>query len=450
MKKLYAIGVMFLCFYFASYPVIIDAAMVNGQWQVDKEFETSYNGGANLAKTILNSVDPNIFVNAINRLSDYVQRNGGVKALQTEEYNRMFVDEIQSAVQEAAQSLDQNTLAKVEKDPFFKQLANSADKSENFKKIAQNAQNVTPAQLVSTLTDMTKEVLQIAGGATGSATGGATGGALGAIAGALGGILPGIINVILGGISSLLGGVGGSLGGGTLGTIGGGLGGTVGGGILGTIGGGTLGSAGGTIGGFTITELANWLGRFLGVLIQDFNATPIFTDFGIHNLWPILGAGAYGAVSAFAVNTLALYISNMMSDPLSSVIGGPVFMFITGAVALFGGAIAGLVGGFAGLFAGFLGEIIMHLVNFLETAVVPIPYFDHTFWTIGGTGIVTAVAVLAEGIFGLLAGGVFGIISLSGPAFITVPQGAILGACLGILAGIIVGGGVGLIALSNA
>jgi hypothetical protein len=36
MKKLYAIGVMFLCFYFASYPVIIDAAMVNGQWQVDK------------------------------------------------------------------------------------------------------------------------------------------------------------------------------------------------------------------------------------------------------------------------------------------------------------------------------------------------------------------------------------------------------------------------------
>ena len=169
MKKLYAIGIMFFCFYFAAYPVLIDAAMVNGQWQVDKKFATSYNSGASLAKSILNSVDPDIFVNAINRLSDYVQKNGGVKAFQTEEFNRLFVKEIQDVVSQASASLDKNALSNIQKNAAFKKLVAAASKSPKFGQIVKNAQNTSPEQLVLALTEMSKETSCMLWSAGGSA-----------------------------------------------------------------------------------------------------------------------------------------------------------------------------------------------------------------------------------------------------------------------------------------
>lgn len=510
MKKLYAIGVMFFCFYFAAYPVIIDAAMVNGQWQVDKEFATTYNSGASLAKSILDSVDPNIFVNAINRLSDYVQRNGGVKAFQTEEFNRLFVEEIQDVVSQSYGSLDKNALSNIQKNAAFKKLVAAASKSPKFGQIVQHAQNTSPEQLVLSLTNMSKETSQAAGAAAGAAAG-------------LGGAVPGIIAILGTGLAALLGIP--TLGGGALGTIGGTVGGTAGGTIGGTAGGTVVsgiadvvqliastiadillavGIIGSDVVGGVVNLIADVLSTFVPIgssavadivleIVDALTAAGYIAGDVVQEVGNVIGdvlsivVGALGGtIGGAAVGEGADWLERLLSVGLQNlnpmgwlvpVLGAAVYgagsafvlntlamfinLFVTypviNAIPVLGiginivisgivGIVGGVAGGIGGLLAGIVGTIIMRLVNFIEGGIFPIPTFDHTFWTIGGAALITVVAVIAEAIVGGLAGVVIGLPLLLVGA---IPSG-ILGAFLGAAAGLIIGGGVGLIALSKA
>jgi hypothetical protein len=139
-----------------------------------------------------------------------------------------------------------------------------------------------------------------------------------------------------------------------------------------------------------------------------------------------------------------MFFNNFVSLPLIILIP-LVGISLNLVVSLIVGILGGIAGGIGGLIAGIVGTLYMRIMNLIEGGLFPIPTFDHTFWTIGGAALITVVAVFAEAFMGGIAG-----LLLPVPLITTFGASVPLGILLGAAAGLIVGGGVGLIALSKA
>ena len=106
-----------------------------------------------------------------------------------------------------------------------------------------------------------------------------------------------------------------------------------------------------------------------------------------------------------------------------------------------------IAGGILGLVAGVIGFLITHVVELIYDIIPGIEY-NSTFWTVGGAGIVAIVATIAGGIAGLLLTpfSAFPYIPVLGNVIST----AVIGTLLGATSGMIIGFGVGIIALAGA
>ena len=435
MKRFYFLAVFLWSIYFAVFPVLLDAAVSKSKAESNAHYATYYNDGAKLAQTILtqisNSIGENVFIDSINRIASEMQNMGGLKSLQSEAFKQVFVDEVKNLTNELASSLDEETLQAISSSSIYKMLSdlmNNAQLKDYFKKVSsknkggigigKDVQQGSFSSILSTITSTINNILSTLMGGSAAATVGAGSVASDALVGA------GLLGVdgldALTDIVSFFGSV-----------------------IAGTAP-GALADLG-LLGEDLITDTLGDLGSIAGaegvdlleVLALD------FTDF-VNGFMTIPGATFFGLGSGFLFGT----VSSLLGRALATPIVFALLPLIEIPLALVDGVFMAIVGGIAGLAAGVIGFVITHFFELIYDLVPGLEY-NTTFWTVGGAGIVAAVATILGDIAGALIGAES---SLPLPLpFVGNPiSSTIIGGLLGATSGMLMGFGIGLIALSGA
>ena len=435
MKRFYFLAVFLWSIYFAVFPVLLDAAVSKSKAESNAHYATYYNDGAKLAQTILtqisNSIGENVLINSINRIASEMQNMGGLKSLQSEAFKQVFIDEVKNLTNKLASSLDEETLQAISSSSIYKMLSdlmNNAQLKDYFKKVSsknkggigigKDVQQGSFSSILSTITSTINNILSTLMGGSAAATVGAGSVASDALVGA------GLLGVdgldALTDIVSFFGSV-----------------------IAGTAP-GALADLG-LLGEDLITDTLGDLGSIAGaegvdlleVLALD------FTDF-VNGFMTIPGATFFGLGSGFLFGT----VSSLLGRALATPIVFALLPLIEIPLALVDGVFMAIVGGIAGLAAGVIGFVITHFFELIYDLVPGLEY-NTTFWTVGGAGIVAAVATILGDIAGALIGAES---SLPLPLpFVGNPiSSTIIGGLLGATSGMLMGFGIGLIALSGA
>jgi hypothetical protein len=416
MKRFYFLAVFLWSIYFAVFPVLLDAAVSKSKAESNAHYATYYNDGAKLAQTILtqisNSIGENVFIDSINRIASEMQNMGGLKSLQSEAFKQVFIDEVKNLTNELVLSLDEETLQTISSSSIYKMLSdlmNNPKLQDYFKSISsKNTGGIS----------IGKDVWQGSLGGTTSPAAGA--GSVTYNTSSNGGLL---IADIITGLASFFGSVIASLGTGALADLG-----LLIEDLITDIA-GDLGSAAGGVAG---AEVADYAEAFVPDIIDS-----------VHGLPTIGGATLFGAGSGFLLGTISALVGRALSSPVQYIIFLPIEILLS----IVDGVLMAIAGGILGLVAGVIGFLITHVVELIYDLVPGIEY-NSTFWTVGGAGIVAIVATILGGIAGLLLTpfSAFPYIPVLGNLIST----AVIGTLLGATSGMIIGFGVGIIALSGA
>jgi len=424
MKKLLTLGILVWSMYFAVFPALLNAAVLEDSSSSEAEYASCYNDGAEIVRSILDSVGEEVFIDSIGRIASEMQNMGGVKSLESEEFSSIFVEETTKLVNMLALSLDEETLSAISSGPIFELLSNltsSAGFQDFFKSInsvdtvdmgfgkdvQQGGILSIPASMLSTITSIFNTFLSpILGTATGAAGAGAVG------AGAIG------VDVVQTGV------------------------------LLSADGAGALASAivdALQTAGLLSADVLAGLGGIAGAEVIDLIEKFVVDIVELLHFPTVLGAGAYGAGSGFLLGTISSALGRILATPVWYALTAPFQTLFS----LGDGVLMGFIGGFAGLAVGVLGYIASHLMDVLTNFII-IPGLDYnsTYWTVGGAAIVAALGAIGGAIGGALLGAKAGFTSI--PVLYGGISGIVHGAIFGALSGMILGGGAGLIALSGA
>ena len=440
MKRLYFLAVFLWSIYFAVFPVLLDAAVSKSKAESNAHYATYYNDGAKLAQTILtqisNSIGENVFIDSINRIASEMQNMGGLKSLQSEAFKQVFIDEVKNLTNKLASSLDEETLQAISSSSIYKMLSdlmNNAQLKDYFKKVSSKNKGGI---------GIGKDVQQGSLGGTTSPAAGA--GSVAYNTNSNGGLL---IADIITGLASFFGSV---------------IAGTAPGAladvllliedlitdIIGDLGSVAVSTVPGAIadalllGEDAITDTLGDVGSVVGAEGADY-VEAFFPDIidSVHGIMTIPFAGIYGGISAFILGTISSILGRALTEPITF----SLLSLIEIILAVVDGGILAIVCGALGLIAGVLGFIITHVAELIYDIIPGIEY-NSTYWTVGGAGIVAAIATILGGLAGAIIGGISVI-----PLFLNdLISGPVLGALMGAASGMIIGFGIGLIACSGA
>ena len=417
MKRFYFLAVFLWSIYFAVFPVLLDAAISKSKAQSNAQYEAYFNDGSKLAQTILTqvsgSIGENVFIDSIGRIASEMQNMGGLKSLQSEAFKQVFIDEVTNLTNEIASSLDEETLQAISSSSIYKMLSdliNNPKLQDSFKSVS--SKNTSGIGIGKDAYQISAEVPTYPAAGGGSVTYNTN---------SNGGLL---IADIITGLASFFGSVIASLGTGAFADIG--L-------LIEDAITDIAGDLGSIAAGGGLAEAADYLEAFI----------PDIFDI-VHGIPTVIGALAFGAGSGFLFGTLSAVVGRALTSPIIFLI----FPSIEVILSLLDGALMALVGLLAGLFVGVLGFGITHIAELFYDLIPGIEY-NSTYWTVGGAGIVAAVATILGG----LAGAGLGFVSmLPVPIPIIGNPGLtiVISALLGATSGMIMGFGIGLIALSGA
>jgi len=418
MKKLLTLGILVWSGYFAVFPALLDAAVLENSSSHKAEYASYYNDGAEIVRSILDSVGEEVFIDSIGRIASEMQNMGGVKSLESEEFSSIFVEETTKLVNMLALSLDEDTLSAISSGPIFELLSNLTSSAgfQDFFKSINSADTVDmgfgkdvqqggilsiPASMLSTVTSIFNAFLSpILGTSAGLLSADATGAALSAVTDLV--LTAGLLLVDL---VAALWSVAGLLG---------------------------VDATGAALGAVATAEGLDLLEKFVVDLVELTLRDPT-----------VPGAAIYGAGSGFLLGTISSALGRILSTPIWYALTAPLQMLFS----LGDGVLMGIVGAIAGVLVGVIGFVVTHGMD-LFSNIIPGYDYNSTMWTVGGAAIVAALGAIGGGI----AGGVLGIKAgfTSIPPIYGAVSGCVYGVILGALSGMILGGGAGLIALSGA